>query len=180
MRNFITPMDITGNGFLMEFDQTPYSSASTNGTGVIPNPFYSATDFPYNQNYCYGLGADPWGRHSFFMYFRPPGVLQASPTFVNPVLIPPYTDPNTGLTSYRVKDSNLNKLHGYESYRNPAGDPNHTTTGVAGVPIVNREFMARGPFDSRISDNTTLPTFQLGIISTNGKSAPPTRTARVS
>ncbi len=28
MRNFVTPQDITGNGFLMEFDQTPNTSHS--------------------------------------------------------------------------------------------------------------------------------------------------------
>ncbi len=52
IRRFVTPIDLTGNGTVLEFDTTPFTSG---------NPGF-------------GQGYDRWGRVSFFQYFRPPGV----------------------------------------------------------------------------------------------------------
>lgn len=89
MRRFHAPIDPTGNGRVMDYTKVPAS----------------LTD--------YGLGADVWGRSSFFMYFRPAGV-------------PPLAIPGPPA----IPDVTTNLFHGFEAARLPRG-PNRKYMAMA-------------------------------------------------
>ncbi len=119
IRRFVTPIDPTGNGRVLEF-----------GHGL---PLGGTTDF--------GNGFDDLGRVGFFMYYRPPGLPNS------PGDLPSKT---------RLWTNAVNKLHGYEAFRNPS-----VKTGTH-----PGEFFARMPFD--VGDGlTSLPTFDGAINSTD-------------
>ncbi len=92
-RRFVTPIDPTGNGLVVEFDQPPL--------------FQSGANVPYSDH---GGGFDQYGRVSFFQYFRPPGV----PGDTVPTPATPFPDGD-------VAHNTLNLYHGFESQRNPIG-----------------------------------------------------------
>jgi hypothetical protein len=156
-RRFVTPLDTTGNGLVMEYDQTP---ATSPGLGL---PVASLATIKY------GLGFDSNGRASFFEYFRPPGV---------PADAVADSNADGDLTDEDITKNTLNKLHGFEYHRNPSGE---TMSGL--VPA--REFMARAPFNFNATGDPTLmnkrfPTYDDGTLNAFGTGvnsySPPTLT----
>ena len=151
-RYFVTPMDITGAGRIMEWDQLPNTS-----TAINYKPFLN-----------FGRGYDQWGRVSYFQYFRPPGY---------PIDLIDDTNMNGDLRDEPLDDSLIatrfaNVLHGFESHRNPAtAAPNDRVN----VPA-NNEFMARAPFNipnlnpADPNLNERVPTFDNRINSSDVRS----------
>lgn len=103
LRRMVTPLDLTGNGRLVRFDELP--KAPDLNAQPIPDPF--GTPF--------GSGFDNFGRVGFYLHYRPPGVVREA--------LPPANNGQVNVTR-----STLNRYHGYESYRNPVG----TNTNVMG------------------------------------------------
>ena len=81
-RSFVTPIDLTGNGRVIGFDGTLTDAGD------------------------YGTGADGFGRFSYLLHYRPPGV----------AVWPSYNVDITDVPANRV-----NVLHGYEAARNQVG-----------------------------------------------------------
>lgn len=149
-RYFLTPLDITGSGLVMEFDNTPSTSQGTDYAGVK-----------------FGLGYDGRGRVSYFAHYRPPGVPAGYVIDTN--ADDDLRDENIAInaTSTPGNPTFRNVLHGYESHRNPGG----RDSGNPAIPAA-REFMARAPFNvvppSGPADlNKRLPTFDRNINSFN-------------
>lgn len=104
-RNFLVPLDTTGNGRVMGWQDSP--GMLFNQSMPIPS---AVTLLPY----AWGQGSDTRGRSGYFMHFRPPGMPLAT-TLLN---LPP-SGPQ------RISENRHNLTHGYESWRNPIG-PNAT------------------------------------------------------
>ncbi len=121
-RRYVTPDDPTGTGRVIAYNFAGGRSTPTTLTSPSPLPYFitqpSTLLTPPSD---FGTGSDIYGRVSFFMYFRPPGM----PTNVK-YPTPPRSGPS-------IPDVTTNLLHGYEEKRNPAGTlfyPMDTTLNV--------------------------------------------------
>lgn len=113
-RRFVTPFDLTGIGSVLRWDE--YPAATNNGN--------------------YGQGPDNFGRVGFFNYFRPPGVSQRDIPNTAPPPVPPAPPPPP---QHVLANNNLNRTHGYESYRNPATkDPANPQGGFGAAMPYNQ------------------------------------------
>ncbi len=121
LRRFVLPVDLSGNGRMVAFDQT------------------------YADAFDWGTGYDAQGRVGYHLYYRPPGIAPSTITGPlsggGPVFAEDGVDPADYTTNL------LNKLHGYESQRNPDG--------------ANRDIMAGMPSDS--GDPTAMPPILPGL-----------------
>ncbi len=148
MRYFVSPVDITGSGLVMEFDHNP---AATVGLPYGPDAIK------------FGLGNDSRGRVSHFMYYRPPGMPAGAVVDANS---------DNSLLDEDITRNQLNRLNGYEAARNPGGRDAAVIPGYpAGTPAP-REFMARAPFVlvppiAATDLNKRLPTFDNQINSSS-------------
>lgn len=149
IRRFVKPIDPIGTGRVMHHNSIP---------GDPPGQFPD-----------YGRGTDPFGRASYFRYFRPPGFPMVLQTNGEIVFTPP------GGTDYVNSATNFqgnNPYNGYDSERSPAGSgqPLNPTAQPLTTTANASSFMAAAPFTATDTAQA-LPTFLADINSTGSAMA---------
>jgi hypothetical protein len=184
IRRFVKPIDPSGNGRLMGWNQQPTYMTIRAGQTTPGNPW--------------GTGSDRWGRVGHFDYFRPPGLPPTIGSTNGYNFAQSYANNNTGLTAYApwakgplnfglpvagaptipaAPDPRMtnNPTHGFDAERVPVGantvyDPinNPPAATIPPSPPIFNPFAAMpyNPTANGLSNNA-IPTFASPINSTD-------------